>query len=155
MIITVSLVMVCYRTKILHSYWLYFPTLYISYPWHLFCNWKFVPLHLPHLFLSSPHPLSSGSQMFVLCIYNSCFCFVMLIHLFCFLYSTCTWNHIVFVFIWLISFSIILSRSIHVVANDKILFFFYGVYTIIVRCIYTTSLLSICLFMGTLVDSTS
>ena len=24
---------------------------------HLFCNWKFVPLNLPHLFLSSPTPL--------------------------------------------------------------------------------------------------
>ena len=23
---------------------------------HLFYNWKFVPLNLPHLFLSSPHP---------------------------------------------------------------------------------------------------
>lgn len=25
---------------------------------HLFCNWKLVPLNLPHLFLSSLNPLS-------------------------------------------------------------------------------------------------
>ena len=45
-------------------------------------------------------------------------------HLFYFLNSTYKWNHIVFVFLWLISLSIILSPSIHVVANGKISFFF-------------------------------
>ena len=43
---------------------------------------------------------------------------------FVFLASTCKWNHIVFVFVWIISLSKILSRSIPVVTNDKISFFF-------------------------------
>ena len=38
---------------------------------HIFCSWKFVPVNLPHGFLSSLHPLPSGNPLFVLCIYNS------------------------------------------------------------------------------------
>ena len=34
------------------------PTLYISYLWHLFCNYESVHLNLPHLFLSFADPLS-------------------------------------------------------------------------------------------------
>ena len=37
----------------------------------LFCNWNFLPLHLPHLFLSSPNPLPSSNYLFVLCICSS------------------------------------------------------------------------------------
>ena len=43
---------------------------------------------------------------------------------FCLLESTYKWNHTVFLFLWLISLSIMLSRSIHVVTNGKIPFFF-------------------------------
>ena len=38
---------------------------------HLFYNWKFVPLNLPHLFLSVLQPLTSGNHLFLLCIYSS------------------------------------------------------------------------------------
>ena len=79
-----------------------FPTLYISYLWHLFCNGKFVPLNLPHIFLSSPHPASLW-QPPVLSIYNSVS--VMFVNLFWFLDSICKWNHIVFVFLWLTYFT--------------------------------------------------
>lgn len=47
-----------------------------------------------------------------------------LIHLFIFEDSTYKWNHTDFVFFWLISLSIIASRSIHVSTNGKILFYF-------------------------------
>ena len=55
---------------------------------HLFCNWKFVPPNLPHLFLPSPMPLPSGNHLFVLCTYN-CFCFAIFVYLVCFLDSSC------------------------------------------------------------------
>ena len=41
---------------------------------HLFCNWKFVLLYLPYLFLSSPQSPPSDNHLFVLCTYNSVFC---------------------------------------------------------------------------------
>ena len=44
-------------------------------------------------------------------------------HLFCLLNSTYEWNPVVFVFLQLISLSIIYSSYIHVVANGKIAFF--------------------------------
>ena len=44
----------------------------------------------------------------------------------CFLDSTYKWKCTVFIFLWLISLSIIPSRSIHIIANDKLVFFFYG-----------------------------
>ena len=43
-----------------------------------------------------------------------------------FLDSTCKWDLIVFVFLWLISLSIMLSWSIHVVENDRVSLFFYS-----------------------------
>ena len=57
-------------------------------------------------------------------------------HLLCFLNSTYGWNHMVFAFLWLISLSIVLSTSIHVVANGKISLFFYGVIFYYVYIIY-------------------
>ena len=47
----------------------------------------------------------------------------MFVDLFCLSDSTCKGNHMVFVFLCLISFSIMPSRSIHIVANAKILLF--------------------------------
>ena len=62
------------------------------------CNWKFVPLNLPHLFLSSPTPFPLATTCF--------FSVSMTLFLFCyvcsfvlFLDSTYKWNHMVFVFL--------------------------------------------------------
>ena len=45
------------------------------------------------------------------------------------------WYHTIFVFVRLISLSIILSRSIHIVANGRFSFFFYGwIYSIVHIC---------------------
>ena len=96
---------------------------------HSFHNWKLssspTPLHSFGLF---PHP-------FLLCQSSVCtlYLWICFCCLFCFLNSTYKWNHAVFVFlyltyftfsIWLISLSVIPCRSIHVVTNDKISFFF-------------------------------
>ena len=52
------------------------------------------------------------------------FFFVIFTNLLCFLDSTYKWYHTVFVLFWLISLSIICSKSIHVAANGKSSFFF-------------------------------
>ena len=79
---------------------------------HLFYNWRSVPLNPLHLFYLTPAYFPSGVLQFVFCIYDS------VSVLFCsfglFLASIYKWNHVVFVFLWLISLSIIHSRSIHV-----------------------------------------
>ena len=64
------------------------------------------------------------------CCYSIMFCF--------FKDSINMWNHTVFVFLWLISLSILHSRFIHVVSNGKISFFFYGWITF--HCIYVPHL---------------
>ena len=53
-----------------------------------------------------------------------CFFFFFVVHLFCFLDFTCKWNHMAFVFLWLLSLSIMLFRSTHVVGHGKVSFFF-------------------------------
>ena len=88
----------------------------------LFYNWNFVPLNSLHQFHPILHPFPLWWQP-VLCIYESV-CFVLFVRLLCFLDSTYKWNHTLFVFLWLISLSTILSRSLHVVTNGKISFFF-------------------------------
>ena len=45
------------------------------------------------------------------------------------------WNHTVFAFLWLISLSVMSSRSIHVVANCRIPFYFYGWFIHMCVCI--------------------
>ena len=54
------------------------------------------------------------------------FLFCVYIHSIIFLDSTYEWHHIVFVFLCLISLSIVFSRSIHVATNGTISFFFNG-----------------------------
>ena len=76
-------------------------------------------------------------------------CLLMFVYLFCSLDSTYKWNYTVFVFV--ITFSIIPSRSIHVVPNGKSFLFGW----VIFYCIYTTSCISIHLSMGTYVSSIS
>ena len=63
-----------------------------------------------------------GNLESVFCV---CFCFTIYIHLYCFLGTTYKWYHITLIFLWLISLSIIFSRSIHVAANVRISFFLW------------------------------
>ena len=62
---------------------------------------------------------------FVSCICESLSILLNTFLLFSFLDSTCKWYWTVFDFLWRISLSVIFSRSIHVVANGRILFFFF------------------------------
>ena len=53
----------------------------------------------------SPIPLLFSNHLFVLCVSDTC-CFVTFIHLFCFIAFTCKWNHMTFVFLCLIHFTL-------------------------------------------------
>ena len=110
------------------------PTPYITH-WHLFCNWRFMPLDLHHLFLSA-HPLPLLLwQPPVLCIMT--LLLLCCVHVFCFSDSTCKWNYIVFVFsVWLISLSIITFRFIHVITSGNISFVCVYVYICVYIYIY-------------------
>ena len=113
--------------RLLLKYWLY------SCLVQSFCVTYFIHTNLyllshytciaPPLFL-----FPTGNYLFVLYICESvffCFCFI-IFTFFNFLDCTCKWYHVAFVFLWFTSLSIILSKSIHVVANGKISFFFLG-----------------------------
>ena len=90
------------QTQIWHNYWLYSPCCTLHPVTHLFCNWKFVPLDLPHIFHFSFQPLLfSSNHLFALCIYD----FVLILFVTAFQFtvsdSTYKWNHTVFVFLHL------------------------------------------------------
>ena len=72
----------------------------------------------------------------LLCLYKPiCILFV---HLFCVLDSTFKWDHVIFVFFWLILLSIMPLTSNPVTANGKISFFFMAEqYSILYIYIYT------------------
>ena len=65
-------------------------------------------------------------------------CLFQFAHLFCSLNSIYKWNHMVFVFLWLISLSIILSRSIHVasmqMARMNFIFFMTVIFQYVCVC---------------------
>ena len=120
-----------------------FLMLYITPPWLI----HFIPgssyLWIPFNYFSIPHPIHPGNYPFVLCMWVW-FCFV-----FSFFFSDFTyeWDHRVFIFLWVISLSIIPSRSNHVVANAKIAFLMAENYSI--ACTDTTFTLSILLPVDT------
>ena len=78
------------------------------------CNCKFLPFDHLHLFCPSPLPASVTKRyQYDLSIYE-----------FCFLDYTHKWNYTVFIFLWLTSLSIMLSKFIHVFANVEKLAYF-------------------------------
>ena len=98
-----------------------FPMLYFT-SLGLFCNHQFVLL-TPFIFFNwSLKPLPSGNHQLVLCV-----CVSVSVS---FTYSVLSIPHVSKItwclFLWLISLSIIPSRSIHAVTKGKISFFFYG-----------------------------
>ena len=115
-----------------------FPVLYFASPWR-FCNYQFAFLN-PFTFVTQSPNLSSIWQPWV--------CFGSARSLFCVLDCTHKWNHLVFVFVWLTSLSIIPSGSSHVVANGEILFFFMTE-SYFIEYIENTTSLSIYLLMDT------
>ena len=92
---------------------------------YLLQNWKFLSRCLSPI-LPTPSPTLWQPSIFPLYLWVLFSLFI------CFVDSTYKWNYMVFVFLWVISLSIILSRSIHVAANGKISFFFTaGWYSIV------------------------
>ena len=106
----ISLVTICHHTKILHNYWLYS----LHYIFHR-CDSFILYLKSPSsvsLLPSALKQLSSGNHLFVLYLWV-CFCFIMFVHLLCFLDPHV--NEIILYLsfsIWLILLSIIFSGSI-------------------------------------------
>ena len=93
-----------------------FSTLCILYLW--FIDFKteilYLSISLTYFFLF-PSPSPSGSHLFILWTWK-----LLSVHLFSFADFTYKWNHTVFIFLWLISLSIIPSRCIHVAMSGKI-----------------------------------
>ena len=67
---------------------------------HLFCNWRFALLNLPHWYLFSLH-FTSPWQLPVCSLYLwLCFCLVTFVRLFCFLGFAYKWDHFKFPNYW-------------------------------------------------------
>ena len=119
---------ICYRYTVFKGttpliviikYWLYSPccTIYPCSSYLMFCTYSSIsPLPLPYSF--SPLVTTSSLYLWV-------YFFVIFTSLLYLLDDSYKWYHTIFVFsVWLISFSIMLFKSSHVVSNSKILFFF-------------------------------
>ena len=78
----------------------------------LFHHWNYLWIPFIYFIQTPPSFLVTTPLLFVS------------IYVFIFFNSIYKWDHIVFVFVWLNSLSIINFRSIHVVTNGKISFFF-------------------------------
>ena len=119
-------------------------------PW-LTYDWKFYLPILFTYFIHSPPSPCPGKAIQSLFFVSESVSFVCLL---CFSVSPYKWNQMVFVFLWLISLSIILSRSTCVVRSDKISFLSYGwaifYFVCVCVCVYTASSLSMSLLMDTL-----
>ena len=113
-----------------------YPMLYFISPW-LFCNFQFVLLNPFPLFTHSPNPLPYGNHpMFSVSL--SLFLFCLFIFFRFFILSEIMWY--MSFSVWLSSFSLVPCRSIHVVANGKISFF-YGWFIFTLHCIYASLLI--------------
>ena len=95
-----------------------FLLLYIVAPWFIYYTIGVLNLLIPFLYFV--HPLSPFWQWPILCICESVSVFVCS---FCFVDSACEGEHVPFVFLWLILLTIVLFRSLHVVADAKVAFF--------------------------------
>ena len=137
MITTIILVTICPYIKLL-LYYRPYSLCWILHSYNLFYNYRFVPLNVLQLFcLPSHHPPSV----------NCLFPVSMSLLLFCF-FTFHIWEIMkkLSFSVWLISLSIIFSRSIYVVTNDNI--FMTEQYSV-TYVPYTTSSLSICLTRNT------
>lgn len=86
--------------------------------WLIFCNWSLC-------LLTTYFVCGSMATARLFSVPITLLCFVVFVYLYWVFFffklnSTYKWNHMVFVFLWFISFSIIHSRFIHVVENGKI-----------------------------------
>ena len=124
MIPVLSLVTIClpiqsYYSIIDHCLMLYITLLSLSYV-ITGGSYLLIPFtDFTHSSALNYSPPAFWQPLFVLCICE----YVFILFCLCIWDSTYRWDHTVFVFLWLISLSVILSRLIYVVANGKISFF--------------------------------
>ena len=95
-----------WETCIFLTFW----NLFLSYFSHVVCE-----SHSPSLSLSVLSPLVVLSLSYLSV---SLFLFCIRIHLYCVLDSTYKWHHILFVFFWLISLSLVFCRSIPLLQTE-------------------------------------
>ena len=132
MLAKTSIVIIGHLTKLLQYYWLYFLCFTLHPLWPIYFITGSPNLLNPFTYFThspTPTPLATTSSPHL-------WIYFFFVHLFCFLDSTHKWMiWYLSLYVWLISLSIIPFRSIHVVTNGKISFFFYvWVYPIV--CMY-------------------
>ena len=94
------------------------------------CNWKPVPPTLLHPFCSFLHPLPLWQPSVFFSVFMGLFLLSCLFYFLDATYNEIIWH--LYISVWIISLSIIPSRSMHVVANGKIHSFLW----LIFHCIY-------------------
>lgn len=124
----------CWILVVLYIFWmldsnhLFDMQIFSPIQWVAFSlSWEYTLMHktfflilIFNVFHPSPTPLPSSKHPFVLYIYESGFGWF---DLFCYSYSTYKGDCSILVFVWHISFSKILARFIHSVANGMISLF--------------------------------
>ena len=106
-----------------------------SFPWLSILNITvcICQSQTPTLSLLSPR-LLPGTHVYSLHLWFN-FCFVNRFTCIIFLESSYKWYRMIFVFLWFVSFNMIISRSAYVAANGIILFFFIAeYYSVIYKC---------------------
>ena len=96
------------------------PTLLLIHP-----IYNSLPLLIPNSHSFSPLPIFPFTATNLFSISVSLSLFHRYVDLYCILDSTYKWYHIVFVFLFLTSLSMVISRSIHVAVNGIISFFWW------------------------------
>ena len=114
----------CYIPFIIFiKYWLYPCVVHYILVAYFVSSSLYLSLTYPYI-APTPIPLSTRNHSFVLYVRESVSFFAIFTSLLYFLDSTYLWYYTVFVFLCLSSLSIIPSKSVHVVANGKMSFFF-------------------------------
>ena len=114
----------------------------VTLHFHLLQNTGYIPHVVWYIFEPMLHPTVCTSLLVITCLSIYlwvCFFYIIFTSLFQFLDSTYKRYHTVFIFfVWLISLSVMPSKSIHVAANGKISFFFmtWVVFHWVVFCIF-------------------
>ena len=106
-------ILIIFLTLYITSLWL---TYYVTGGWYLLIAYTYFAL-----------PPSLSSLLATTCLFSepmSLFLFLFCLFVL-FFDSTCKWDHVAFLFLWLISLSIISSRFIHVFTNGKIFSFLW------------------------------
>ena len=128
-----------------------FPMLYIASPCIYYMTGSLYVLILFTYFIHSPTPSTLAiASLFSLCLWVS-FCFILFVHLFCFIDSTYKRNHIVFAFLCLNYFTKHNTLQVYPCCckwKNSILFYGWVVFHCVCAYVCITSSLSIWMFFN-------